>query len=59
MHRSNKQVLKNGDEQDWVSLFWRRIHIYTEKPGVGKRIKRALNKRKRKEGKEETINTCD
>ena len=49
MHRSNKQVLKNGDEEDWVSKWWRRIHIYTHRPGVGKRVKRALNKRKRRE----------
>lgn len=44
-----KQKLKDGFEQDWVSRYWRSVTNWN--PGVGKYIKRRLNKRFRKDGK--------
>lgn len=46
-----KQKLKQGAEWDWVGS-WRGFYCYlTNHSGVGKKIKRAMNKRIRKEGK--------
>ena len=48
-----KQKLKQGAEWDWVSSFWRRHLCYLQNhTGIGKRIKRAMNKRIRREGKD-------
>ena len=47
-----KQKLKGGAEWDWVSKRWRRVLCYMQNhTGVGKKIKRGMNKRIRKEGK--------
>lgn len=43
-----KQKLKGGDEVDWVSRFH---SLISWGRGEGKRIKRKMNKRSRKEGK--------
>lgn len=45
-----KQVLKSGDEQDAVSRYARSVHTWAK--GALRKIKRRLNKRLRKEGKE-------
>lgn len=44
-----KQKLKTGDEWDWIA--WRKVLSF--RPGIGKKIKRALNKRSREDGKRE------
>lgn len=48
-----KQTLKGGFEYDWTST-WRKKGILKFGSGVGKYIKRKMNKRYRKEGKDET-----
>jgi len=48
-----KQKLKKGSEFDWVSK-WRKLLCYCSRAGVGKSIKRGMNKRIRKEGKDES-----
>jgi len=45
-----KQKLKGGWEWDWTTS-WRQVTNFN--PGVGKYIKRRMNKRHRKEGKNE------
>lgn len=50
-----KQKLKNGSEYDWVSKSWRKVLCYLQNhTGVGKKIKRQMNKRIRQEGKNES-----
>ena len=49
---SVKQKLKSGAEFDWVGS-WRKFYCYLSRSGVGKSIKRGMNKRIRKEGKNE------
>jgi len=44
-----KQEMKGGDERDWVSKKSRYLLGMEKKPGLGKRIKRAMNKRARKD----------
>ena len=46
-----KQKLKSGWEWDWIHLSSRRVHSF--KAGVGRYIKKQMNKRQRKEGKQE------
>jgi len=46
-----KQKLVDGNEVDCVYC----RHLYNWKPGTIKKIKRALNKRLRKEGKDESL----
>ena len=48
-----KQKLSGG-EVDWVNKYWRRCLCYIQNStGVGKKLKRSMNKRIRKEGKNE------
>lgn len=47
-----KQKLKSGWEWDWVSLRARKFLKWNS--GVGKYIKKRMNKRIRKEGKDES-----
>jgi len=46
-----KQVLKQAEEWDLISR-WRKKRIITRNAGVWKSVKKALNKRFRKEGKQ-------
>lgn len=46
-----KQVLKDGYEYDLVSR-WRKLGIVTANSGVWKYVKKKLNKRIRKDGKQ-------
>ena len=49
-----KQELKGGAEADWVDKRWRGVLCYLiNSTGVGKKIKRGMNKRIRREGKDE------
>jgi len=42
----------NGDECDWVSKGWRRaLCVFRNTTGLGKRVKRAINKRARRNAK--------
>lgn len=47
-----KEPTKSGDEVDWCSK-WRHIFTYCSRAGVGKNIKRQMNKRCRRRGKRE------
>ena len=38
----------DGDAHDWTSR-WRFLLIYTRRPGVGKRVKRRLNRALRRQ----------
>ena len=44
-----KQPAKDEFEQDWISKAWRRVCNWNA--GVGKSIKKRMNKRARREGK--------
>jgi len=46
-----KQKLKGGAEFDWVGS-WRKFYCYLSRAGVGKKIKRQMNKRFRREWKD-------
>ena len=43
-----KRIIVNGDEQD-AYTGWRKLYIYTSRPGVIKKIKKRTHKRERKE----------
>lgn len=45
-----KRVIKTGDEQD-VHTPWRKLYCYLARPGVAKKLKRATNRRERREAK--------
>ena len=47
-----KQTLKGGAEYDWIGS-WRRAYCYLQNSGVGKSIKRGMNKRARHQAKAE------
>ena len=47
-----KQTLKDGDEYDCVSKYFRTNLSSNNRPGMWKKVKRKLNKRFRKEGKD-------
>jgi len=48
-----KQTLKDGDEYDCVSKYFRtNLSSNNNRPGMLKKVKRRLNKRFRKEGKD-------
>lgn len=42
---------KSGDEQDCLSRRARRALVFTQKPGVTARVKRAVRRRERQAGK--------
>lgn len=48
---TNKPWPKDGEECDWVSEKYRRVCKVVQRSGVGKSIKRRMNKRFRKEWK--------
>lgn len=43
-----KRVITNGDEQD-VHTSWRKLYVYLSRPGIAKKLKRATNRRERRE----------
>lgn len=43
----------NGDEHDWTTGWRRWLCVFRNNTGIGKRIKRAMNKRCRRAGKRE------
>ena len=46
--RHDRLPAKSGDEQDWISRRWRRmLCVFHNRTGLGKKIKRAMNKRVR------------
>lgn len=47
MRRAPRQKM-DGDAFDWTT-HWRFLLVYTRRPGVGKRVKRRLNKALRRE----------
>lgn len=51
-----KELPRSGDEQDWVSRRWRRmLCVFKNRSGLGKRVKRAMNKRQRRRWKAECV----
>lgn len=49
-----KEPAVNGDEQDWVSHRARRLLcVFSNWTGLGKKVKRAMNKRARRRAKVE------
>jgi len=48
-----KEPAKAGDEYDWVTSIRRHLCVFHNNTGLGKKIKRAMNKRFRKKGKQE------
>jgi hypothetical protein len=52
--RQDRLPLKGGDECDWVSKNWRRLLcVFHNHTGLGKKIKRRLNKRARHKNRQE------
>jgi hypothetical protein len=49
MRRADRQELKTGWEFDWVALHWRRLLGYVRRPRVGRRVKKAMARRRRRE----------
>ncbi len=44
----NREPAKSGDEQDWVSGWRRVLCVFRNHTGLGKAVKRAMNKRARR-----------
>lgn len=45
----NREPARSGDEQDWVCKRWRRLLcVFKNNTGLGRAVKRALNKRQRR-----------
>lgn len=52
--RKDRLPLKGGDEYDWVSKTWRRLLcVFKNHTGLGKQVKRRINKRARRKSKQE------
>ncbi len=51
MRKGRRQKFKSAGEHDVV--YGRHVYCYLKKAGVSKKIKRAMNKRARREGREE------
>lgn len=47
-----KEPAIDGDEHDWTTK-WRKLLKYCERPGVGKRVKRKMNRRARRKARAE------
>ena len=45
----------NGDERDWTTSFRRLLCVFSNRTGLGKKVKRAMNKRARQKGKKDAI----
>lgn len=55
--RKDRTPLKSGDEQDWVCKAWRRVLcVFQNHTGLGKQVKRRINKRIRRKNKQEMRN---
>ncbi len=48
MRRSDRRQKRNAMEQDWCSCGWRRALGLNGRPGVGKSLKRAMARRRRR-----------
>lgn len=48
-----KEPTINGDEHDWCSGWRRLLCVFVNNTGLGKKVKRAMNKRTRKRAKRE------
>ncbi len=53
----NREPAINHDEQDWIYRPWRHVMcVFKNRTGLGKRVKRAINKRARRRAKREIKN---
>ncbi len=43
-----KEPAKSGDEHDWTTGWRRLLKVFSNRTGLGRRVKRAMNKRTRK-----------
>jgi len=50
-----KEPAQNGDEHDWTSGWRRLLCVFDNHTGLGKKVKRAMNKRSRKKAKHNII----
>ena len=51
--RKDRIPLITGDEYDWVSKNWRRaLCVFKNTTGLGKKVKRAINRRTRRKNKQ-------
>ncbi len=49
-----KEKAITGDEIDWISKSWRRVLcVFKNRTGLGKKVKRAMNKRARRRIRQE------
>ena len=49
-----KEPAVNGFEQDWISKRWRSLLcVFQNRTGLGKRVKRAINRRSRRRARRE------
>lgn len=51
-----KEPAKSGDEHDWTSGWRKVLCVFKNRTGLGKRVKRALNKRARRRANKEINN---
>lgn len=48
----------NGDEHDWCSGWRRMLCVFANNTGLGKKVKKAMNKRTRRNAKERINEEC-
>ena len=49
-----REPARSGDEQDWISRRWRRLLcVFSNNTGLGRSVKRAINKRARRRARDE------
>jgi len=48
-----REPAKSGDEQDWTTGWRRLLCVFKNRTGLGKKVKRAINKRARRKAKRE------
>ena len=48
----NKEPTINGDEHDWCSGWRRLLCVFENNTGLGKKVKRAMNRRARRRAKD-------
>ena len=57
MIRKDRVPKISGDEHDWTSKNWRRVLcVFSNRTGLGKKVKHALNRRARRKAREEIRN---
>lgn len=47
----HREPARNGDEQDVVDAAWRRVYLWTKRPGATAKAKRRIRRRERHQAK--------